>query len=106
MVSVTERLRAKAALRTKEVVIDGDSFLVREIGADAFARYGELAKTDRGAATAGMLMACVVDENGLPALTKDDAHEVVLSARVTMPLVQAIMELSGFGAEEKKADAG
>lgn len=106
MVPVSERLRSKAAVRTKEIAIDGDTFCVREVGADDFAEYGKLAKADSTQATAFLLAACVLDEAGLPALSKEDAAEVSKSARVTMPLVKAIMDVSGFGEEEKKADAG
>lgn len=105
MVSVSERLKQKAAVRTKEVRIDGELFVVREVGAVAFADYGNLIKTDKVKATARLLAECVLDEQGNSALSDDDALEVAKSARVTMPLVSAIMELSGFGDNEKKADA-
>ncbi len=105
MVPVSQRLRAKAALRTKEVTIDGETFSVREVGAVPFGEYGVLVKTDRVAATALLLAECVVDETGALALSREEALEIAASARVTMPLIQAIMEVSGFGDEEKKADA-
>lgn len=106
MVSVSERLKQKAAVRTTEVRIDGETFTVREVGAIVFAEYGKLVKDDKLAATAALLAECVLDEEGNPALSSADALEVAKSARVTMPLVSAIMEVSGFNGEsEKKADA-
>lgn len=105
MVSVTERLKAKAAVRTKEVLIDGEPFTVREVGAVSFAEYGKVVKRDQVEATAILLTECVVDESGTPALSIEDAREIAKSARVTMPLVKAIMEVSGFGGDEKEPDA-
>lgn len=106
MVSVSDRLKQKAAVRTKEVRIDGETFVVREVGAIAFAEYGKLVKDDKQAATAALLVECVLNEDGHPALSPADALEVAKSARVTVPLVSAIMEVSGFtGDDEKKADA-
>ena len=105
MVSLSERLKAKAALRTKEVRIDGEAFVVREVGAVEFGEYGKAAKTDQVKATALLLASCVLDEEGNASLTSADAAEIAKSARVTMPLVQAIMEVSGFGADEKESDA-
>lgn len=93
-------------MRTIEVRIDDETFVVREVGAISFAEYGELVKRDKQAATAKLLSDCVLDEEGNPALSAEDAAEVAKSARVTMPLVAAIMEVSGFnGDDEKKADA-
>jgi hypothetical protein len=105
VVSVVERLKQKAAVRTKEVRIDGDLFVVREVGAIAFAEYGKLVSTDKHAATAVLLAECVLDDEGNRALSDQDALEIAKSARVTMPLVSAIMEVSGFGDAEKKSDA-
>lgn len=102
---MSERLKAKAVVRTKEVRIDGDDFAVREVGAVEFGEYGKVAKTDQVKATALLLAACVLDEEGNASLSLDDALDIAKSARVTMPLVQAIMEVSGFGDDEKKPDA-
>ena len=106
MVSVTERLKAKAAVRTKEVRIDGETFVVQEVGAVSFGEYGKVVKKDQVQATALLLAECVLDEEGKLALSLEDATEIAKSARVTMPLVQAIMEVSGFGADEKEPNAG
>jgi hypothetical protein len=106
MGSVSDRLRAKAAVRTKAVDIDGDSFTVREVGAVSFGEYGRVVKTDPVGATALLLAECVIEDDGSPALDETAAREVAASARVTMPLVQAIMQVSGFGDDEKEPDAG
>jgi len=105
VVSVIERLKAKAALRTKDVTIDGDVFRVQEVGAVSFAEYGKLARKDQLSATALLLAECVLDEEGKLALNREDALAIAHSARVTMPLIQAIMDVSGFGADEKEPDA-
>lgn len=106
MGSVSDRLRAKAAVRTKAVLIDGESFTVREVGAVSFGEYGKIVKDDPVGATALLLAECIVEDDGTPALDESAAREVASSARVTMPLVQAIMEVSGFGEDEKEPDAG
>ena len=104
MGQLSARLLAAAAVRTASVAIDGESYTVREVGAASFAEYGKLLKADPRGASAVLLAECVIDEDGKPVLTLDEAREVANSLRVTMPLVQAIMELSGFA--EKEPDAG
>jgi hypothetical protein len=103
--SVSDRLRAKAALRTKAVLVDGESFTVREVGAVSFGEYGKLVKNDPIGATSLLLAECVLGEDGKPALDVAAAREIAASARVTMPLIQAIMEASGFGDDEKEPHA-
>jgi hypothetical protein len=105
--NLRDQLMALAALRTRTVVIGGVSFPVREVGALEFAEYGKLQKTDKLKATASLIAACVVDDDGNPALTIEEATAIARSARVSMPIVGAVMELSGFGGEdaEKEPDA-
>ena len=104
MGSVSERLRAVATVRTKTVEIDGEAFIVREVGAASFAEYGKMVGDDQRASTAILLSECVVNEDGSPALTREDAIAIAGSARVTMPLVRAIMDVSGFGEKEPHAN--
>lgn len=103
--TVSERLRQKAEIRTKSVMIDGDEFIVREIGAADFSAYGRLLSKDQRLATAQLLRQCVMNGDGQTALTEEDALAVTASMRVTMPLVQAIMQVSGMGDDEKESDA-
>jgi hypothetical protein len=106
VVSVSERLQQKASRRTAEVRLDEDTFIVVEVDVDDFAQYGALAKQDRKEATAFLLSCCVLEEDAFTrALSIEVAREVAKSTRVTIPLVNKIMELSGFGGDEKKADA-
>lgn len=100
-----DKLLAASKLRSKVVEIDGVEYTVQEVGADSFADYGAVLKKDRKKATAQLLSECLVDENGEKLLTVDEAVQVVRSARVSMPLVNAIMEVSGFGEDEKEPDA-
>lgn len=102
---IKQSLLLASKLRTKLVAIDGVSYVVREVGAVAFAEYGSMLKTDRRKATAMLLAGCLVDEDGNPVLTVEEAFEVVGSARVSMKLVNGIMEVSGFGDAEKEPDA-
>ncbi len=105
MVPVSERLKQKATRRTAEVDIDGDLFSVIEIDAVDFSEYGAISKDNRREAVAFVLSRCVLDESGQPCLSIEDAREVAMSVRVSVPLVSKIMELSGFGGDEKKSDA-
>lgn len=96
-----EKLLQLAQKRFKTVDIDGEAFFVGEMSAAAFSLYGETVKTQREEAQAVLLQNCVVDEQGLNLLTLEEAREVVKSARIVLPLVTAIMEVSGLSAEEK-----
>lgn len=96
-----EKLLEQARRRFKTVNIDGETFTVSEMSAATFSLYGELAKTQREEAHAMLLWDCIVDEQGLKLLTIQEAREVAQSARIVLPLVTAIMEVSGLSAEEK-----
>lgn len=100
-----EKLLIAAAVRTKDVAIDGATYTVRELGAAEFAEYGRLGQVDRAEATAHLLAACVLD-NGAPMLTLEEARTVARSARVAIPLMQAVMQMSGYGPDEKEPGAG
>ena len=104
--TVREQLLELAKLRTGVVDIDGVQVAVREVGALEFAGYGKLQKTDRLGATAALISNCVIGEDGKPAMSKEEAVELANSARVSMPIVQKILALSGFGVDEKEPDAG
>lgn len=82
--------------------------MVREVSSSTFAKYGELMKAgQRTDATAIMLEECVLDDEGNQALQPDDAKYIAGSTRVVIPLISAILDLSGLGKDdEKKADAG
>jgi methyl coenzyme M reductase subunit C len=103
MGTVKEKLLAAAKLRTEVVEIDGVSVSVREISTEEFSKYGSLTTTDRPRATAHLIAACVIDGEGKPELTIEDAMRIVDSARVSMAIVNAVMRLSGFA--EKEPDA-
>lgn len=106
MSSVSERLRKAAAVRTVEVRIDGEKFTVKEVSATAFAEYGRRLNDDnlKASAQVVILQDGVVDEHGLPALTKEDAEFLMTSSRVATPLIQAIFKLSGL-IDQKETDA-
>ena len=105
--SLRDQLLALAQLRTDVVTIGDVRLTVREVGAMEFAEYGKKLKADRLGATAELIAACVVDDEGNTVLSIDDAKQFAKSARVSMPVVRKIMELSGFGeGDEKEPDAG
>lgn len=105
MGSLKEKLLASAQLRTKVVEVDGSKIVVREVSAAAFAAYGAGLKTDKEKATAGLVSACVFDEEGNQVLTPEEALDLVKSSRVAMPIVNAIMEVSGFKEDDAEKEA-
>jgi hypothetical protein len=99
------RLLALAALRSKTVTLDdGLTIVVQEPSQLAFAEYGQAFRADRDKATAGLMAACVVGEDGQPLLTAEEALTLARSARVSRVIVAAVMELAGF--REGDDDAG
>ena len=106
MGSVSERLRKQAVVRTKQVTIGDETYTVREVSSSTFAKYGETIKVDRLQATGLLLEECVLEEDGSQALTAEDVAIVSKVPRLVVPLVSAIMEISGIGDDEKKSDAG
>ncbi len=99
------KLLAAATMRQDVVEVGGELVTVREVGALEFAEYGKLLKTDRLNATAGLIAGCVIDADGNPLLSIEEARQVARSARLSMPIVKRVMELSGFGDDEKESDA-
>lgn len=106
-----------AKTRTDTVTINGDDespsveVLVREVGAAEFAEYGELLKEAKAKtrpkedATAFLLSICIVEQTdaGLAQVyTASECLEIARSARVSMPIMNCIMELSGFTEDDKK----
>lgn len=104
MGSLKDSLLALAAVRKKAVKIEGQKYFVREVGAVEFAAYGVEQKSDRQEAVSKLLASCVVDEEGKELLTLDEARTIAKTARVALPLVNAIMEVSGV-TSEKESDA-
>lgn len=104
--SVKHALLEVAQVREDVVDVGGTKIYVKEVGALEFADYGKMLKTDRVKATAALIAGCVLDgPGGAPAMTAEEAEPIARSARVSMPIVQKIMELSGFGDDEKESDA-
>jgi hypothetical protein len=109
-----EQLLAQAATRTAEVTIGGESYRVREVEAETFSAYamllatggqdGKNAKQRREQAFQLILSECVIDDEGEPLLTPEEAGKVAGVARLAFPLVNKILDLSGFSAKAKKAD--
>lgn len=111
--SAKASLLALAATRAGYVELDRVKYAVREVSAADFATFGELGRGNQGkdgagrkddklAATAFLLSVCVVDDEGTPLLSLEEAMTVARTARVSVPLVNKIMELSGFGREEEE----
>jgi hypothetical protein len=104
-----DKLLAAASVRKEAVKIDGDEFLVREVTTEEFATYGELRGKDKVGAAVYLIAQCVLDEAGGRLLTDDDAKVVASSARVSMQLINKILNLTGFDGkeeDEKHANGG
>lgn len=102
MSDLKANLFALAARRTSPVLIEGVQFMVRELGADVFHEYVMVSRTDKKGADAMLLAAAVVDADGNPLLTLEEAKQLVgQSARVVLPLIGAALEASGLRDEKK-----
>lgn len=105
-----EKLLAAAAVRRDKVILEGEAYIIREVGALEFGEYGELLKKDKEKAMAKLIAACIIDEDGAPLLNAEEALQVARTARLSTPVISKIMELSGFGGDdtedaEKHSDA-
>jgi hypothetical protein len=101
---VKAALLAAATVREDSVTIGDEKIFVREVGVVEFAAYGQDQKQDRARATAVLMSQCVLDgPGGQLALTLEDAMQLAKSARVSLPIVAKILEVSGFS--EKEPDA-
>lgn len=94
-----------AKLRTKQLTLGDVTITVREVGALEFSEYGIALRdaTGKNRAVAVLLAACVVDDEGKPLHTADEMMVVAASARTSLPIINAIMELSGY---RESPDAG
>jgi hypothetical protein len=102
---MSDPLLALAELRRITVDVDGHSVLIREFSALEWAEFTDKRDTDRTAACAYLLQLCVLNEDGTPRWTQDEARQVAGgAARVVARLVNAIQRLSGFS--EKHEDPG
>lgn len=95
------QLLEAATLRTAKVAVEGVEVEVREVSTLEMAKYGTMQETDRRAATAGLIRACVVPPEGEEPMTLDEALVLADRARIALPIVNRVLKLSGF-----KADAG
>lgn len=102
--SLKARLVELAKFRTKVVEIEDLKVVVREVNSVDFAKYGKLHSEDPTRAIAHILKACVFHEDGQTPVFDDEesAMAVAESARASSPIVNTIMNLSGYGSEEKK----
>lgn len=106
MGTARDNLLELAKLRTEDVEVGGHTFTVREMSVGMAAQYSALTGLDKDGAMALLLQTCVLDEAGLPALTRDESRSIAQSSRVSIPLIATILKLSGMGEDlEKKADA-
>lgn len=110
-IAVKAKLLSIAAVREDFVELEGERLYVREIGALEFAEYGRMLKADRVKATALLISSCVIDgPNGAPLFENaDEAMPIAKSARASMPIINKVMQLSGFKETsdemEKESDA-
>lgn len=108
-----DALLSAAKVRTGTIKLEGQLLTIREVGTEEFAKFGTtsndkrddkgnvISKGDRIKGSAGLIAACVVDaETGLPLFTEEEALPLASVARMATPIVNKIMEVSGFGEEE------
>lgn len=97
--SISKVLEA-AALRVSSVVVAGETVFVKEPTAaqlSVFSADGDLKER-----TASMFLACIVDEDGSPILSSEEAGQLANgSTRITSKLINAI---TGTLKEDAKND--
>jgi hypothetical protein len=88
--------------RRTVTLASGQKVIVRELTMSEFAAYGDAmgGKGDdakRTDALARLFATAIIREDGSPRFTVAEAFKIARSARVAAPIVQGIMDASGFG---------
>jgi hypothetical protein len=102
---MSDPLLSLAELRRLTVDVEGISVTIREFSALEWAEFTDLRESDKTAACVYLLHRCVLNEDGEPRWSEDEARKVASGAsRVVARLINAIQRLSGFA--EKHEDPG
>lgn len=95
---MSDPLLALAELRRITVDVDGNPVVVREFSALEKADFDALKDESKSAAVAYLLGKCVLNEDGSPRFTEEQALQIASgSSRVVARLVNEIHRISGFG---------
>ena len=101
---LSETLLSASELRSKEIEVLGKPAIVREPRAGVLKKYAEAVGRDIEEANGLLIAACLLNPDGTPAVNAQQASKVAQNGRVALPIVTAILEVSGF--IEKEPDAG
>lgn len=94
---MADPLLALAELRNVPVDIEGTTVIVREFSAFEYNEFTDL-RDDKPKAAAYLIHLCVLNEDGSPRWTEDEALTIAKgSSRVVTRLINAIHRISGFG---------
>lgn len=90
---ISDKIRKLAELKRHEVDVAGEKLLVREPNALEHIKFREIRKSDGEIASVTFLLKqCVINEDGTPALSDDDAAFLASgSARVGLLLLGGIL---------------
>lgn len=95
---MSDPLLALAELRRVTVDVDGIKVVIREFSALAKITFDERKETDKVGAVAYLLRECVLNEDGSPRFTAEQATAIASgSSRIVVRLLNEIHRLSGFG---------
>ena len=103
--NLAERLIAASQIKTGTAWIDKGTdaeieVTVRGVTTDEFLTYGQKRGESPTEGLQYLIERCVVDDAGEPVLTSEQAEKIVkASPRVSQPIVDKILELSGYGAK-------
>lgn len=95
MMDMRSRLLALTVRRVTDITIEGEVFRVREPTAGDVQAFIEKREVDARTAMAGLIAACMVDENGERFLSAGDAVAIADVPRLATPIVDALTNAMG-----------
>ncbi len=93
--NMRSRLLALTVRRITDITIEGEVFRVREPTAGDVQAFVAAREADARGAMASLMAACMVDEDGEPFLTAEDALAIADVPRLATPIVDALTQAMG-----------
>lgn len=90
--NMRERLLALTVRRITDITIEGEVFRVREPTAGDVQAFVAAREADPRGAMAALMVACMVDEDGEPFLSTQDALAIADVPRLATPIVGALTD--------------
>lgn len=103
MIKTAAELLQVAALRTRTVTVRDAEVRIRELSVRARQEFIETVRTGTAQAGAWLVQMCVIDDQGQPLFSADDARALAdASPEVMDAIAGAVLEISGLKEAEKK----